>query len=270
MSTRTVSGFLLCTGTSILGNEGLVKITPIDKEGIFIKKGHGEATILPNWKRESTAFHYVRLSSGGEQLDIVEHLLGYLYLRSFSGLLLEVPKRVGIPYDGCAKIFHDQIDQFALKKSKERNPVTVKRPLEMSMKRGYLRFLPAEQGDDDLYFDVRVNYAGFGEYHLQTSFKLLDVNQVAKARSYGRPGLQRVMAEFFHRTEHFVWLDQESVAEQLKEIAFHRILDLCGALALADIPSQHRLAGRIETCFAGHSDDLRLLNGLELEVLQEV
>lgn len=216
-----------------------------------------------NWELSAKGLLWRRLVVRGEneQIEVVEHLFGLLFLLGLDQVDIQQLRGQGLPYDNSAGLFYTSLSEYAVPNEEPKREVTPQIACAYRKGDAYVRFDPGQAGEG-LTFKVHVAYAGYGGITVTVNTDSLDIRAIASARSQIKPA-------WFHRlTQHFfggIVLSQQDDAvtreRKLRELAYHRILDLCGALYMLKKPGE-AWVGTISTHLAGHQADIEFIKQL--------
>ncbi len=256
------------SGHSFLGITTTCTIHPLVESGIFFKLPNGEKVPLSSMSLGvNTTFHFLTLAYGAYQLNIPEHLLGMLYAVGLDKVMIELPKP-RLPYSRGAKIYWDALKKNVVG-SGYHHLCTPRQNVTVENKRGgKIEFTPGVPGCEKLTYEIFVSYPELGEMTL--TGVVGDANDFAElfsARSYMRTRAHRFLAqtasEFLNWPHTDIAVYKESDSEEarqavLRELCFHRLLDLLGAL-MHVCPKGNRIVGHMKTRFTGHEGDVELV-----------
>lgn len=274
---RVLTRPVTITGRNVFGLPAYVALRPIETRGVWWQPREGAKPVLISHTRlESRAFHCIALSLHPRRwsLHIPEHLLGILCAAGMDGLMVQTG-RTGLPYDGCAKLFWEALEP-ASREEGELLRYTPNEPVEVRVggdSAKSIQFLPDTQAST-LRITVTVDYADVGTHTLSVALDEVDLALLAASRPWGRTWVSELAATICGTRSRFVWFDREDHHAQreqkLTEVAWHRILDLLGALLHA-FPSGGMLVGTIESMpRVGHAADVRLVQQLHRVGVQPV
>lgn len=262
---------VLIPGPNFKGYSTSVLLHPVKERGWFWYAGNDIVPITPELL--SRRKNRLTLTHKGHKLHVFEHL-GPL---RFSGLdsVLIIPESSWLPYDGSAIIFWDAC-KYKLHPAGTLDYCRAK-PLkhEYKQKNKRLRYDPFTLGNDRvLHVNVEVDYRRLGNCKLHTAVSEDRFDEIAYPKTQGWPPSRRPLAiaagwcGWPHR-HNAIWPQEHSPEETRYLFAAHRRLDLLGALSTVCLPG-HTLSGQVSSYRAGHKEDVKFVQGLQVESMCSV
>ncbi|HEY4502504.1 MAG TPA: UDP-3-O-acyl-N-acetylglucosamine deacetylase [Candidatus Paceibacterota bacterium] len=253
-------------GRGAFGGNANLTLEPVDKLGIFWNINGMDVPLGKTRIVAHPRLHYLALLSGKNILRVPEHLLGFLYASGIDGVSTHSKR---LPYDGCAQEFYEQVfcsDDLRLKDHFD--CYTTNESVGVPAANGRMLEFKPSNNPCTLTYDIEIQYQGIGMYTLCGDLFPEDLEKLASSRPFGRTHL-KLLSRLLGRTNQYVWLGEVG-SRGLEEIAYHRLLDLLGALIHATPPGGRLVGNIISPPFAGHRTDILLLHELHRVGLRKV
>lgn len=203
------------------------------------------------------------LSSDGQSIKTVEHLLSALHAYGITNLLVKVHDEIPV-LDGSALEFCDAFEEAGIEKQgAPRRDIVIDRPYEVSEEGGrVLRIEPAERFSVS-YLLRYPTPIGEQTYDFTLSSPRAYREQIAPARTFGFMRDLKMMSDLGlgtgGRLDNVILVGEDNVLNtELRfpdEFARHKILDIIGDLYLLGYP----IRGRVTAHLTGHRLNIALL-----------
>ena len=257
-------------GRGIFGSRTTLTITPTKESGIFWKPKNAEPILLCDARLSANPLHYLTLRCHDWVLRMPEHLLGCLGALGVDGIVFS-PENSSLPYGRGAQLFYEALLPHLEARGTFPHYTPKERIFVEAGPGRFIRFMPSDS--PELHYCVQVNYPDVGYTTLEGTLERADLRALCCARPYGRNKFYKLLSKILVHHKTALWFEEndsdEKQQEKLNEIAWHRLLDLLGALLWVTPPGA-ALSGRIVTRLVGHAADMELAKELTRVGLRQI
>lgn len=236
--------------------------------GIHFLTLPAEKVIAAHIDRVADTDYATTLSSGGDNIKTVEHLLSALHAAGITNLLIKVHGEIPV-LDGSALEFCKVIEEAGVEGQRvARRELVIDREYRVGTDAKSLTLEPF----DGFAISYQLRYPSpIGEQHYDFTLDNFESYkaEIAPARTFGFMKDLKMMAELGlgsgGRLDNFILVGEDNVVNtELRfedEFVRHKILDIIGDLYMLGFP----IRGKVTAHLTGHRDNIEILRRIQAE-----